>query len=109
MSLMSHLTGPQIVDTTRWRQPAYPACWRRSRDPQPGGVLRRPACCGFHDESVMARRIAAAEQAAATKWDEAVEESRWMWTEYQRKWPTEERTPADRPVDQTRFLARRRQ
>jgi hypothetical protein len=51
------------------------------------------------EESVTARRTAAGEQAAAEKWQEKSGESRWMWTEYQRKWPPEERPPADRPAD----------
>ncbi len=51
------------------------------------------------EESVAARRTAAREQAAEEKWGETVKESRWIWTEYQRKWPPEERTPVDRPAD----------
>ena len=39
------------------------------------------------EESVTARRIAAGEQAAAETWQQKSAESRWMWTEYQRKWP----------------------
>ncbi len=50
------------------------------------------------EESVTARRTAAAEQDASAKWDEKVTESRWIWSEYQRKWPPEERTPTDRPA-----------
>jgi hypothetical protein len=50
-------------------------------------------------KSVAAQRITAEEQAAADKWNEDVTESRWMWTEYQRKWPPEERQSADRPAD----------
>lgn len=50
------------------------------------------------DESVTAQRITAEEQAAAAKWDEEVQESRWMWSEYQRRWPTDERAPADKSV-----------
>jgi hypothetical protein len=51
------------------------------------------------EESVTAQQAAAREQAAAQKWDGRVNESRWMWTEYQRKWPPEERPPVDRPPD----------
>jgi hypothetical protein len=54
-------------------------------------------------QSVSAQRTAAREQAAGEKWNEDAKESRWMWSEYQRKWPPEERAPAsrslDRPVD----------
>ena len=53
------------------------------------------------EESVTARRSAAAEQAATEKWQEKSEESRWMWTEYQRKWPPEERAPVDRSGDES--------
>ena len=45
------------------------------------------------------QRIVASEQAAAQKWGERVEESRWMWTEYQRRWPPGERPPVDKSAD----------
>ena len=51
------------------------------------------------ERSVAARQTAAEEQAAAETWDEKVEESRWMWTEYQRKWPPAERASADKSDD----------
>ncbi len=51
------------------------------------------------EESVTAQRTAAREQAAAEKWDGTAKESRWMWTEYQRKWPPEERAPVDKSDD----------
>ncbi len=51
------------------------------------------------EESVTAQRAAAREQAAAEKWDETAKESRWMWTEYQRRWPPGERPPVDRSED----------
>ncbi|HEX5300434.1 MAG TPA: hypothetical protein VFW50_25895 [Streptosporangiaceae bacterium] len=58
----------------------------------------------YYDElhrtvSATARQSAAEEQAAAEKWDEAAEESRWMWTEYERKWPPGERPPVDTSAD----------
>jgi len=52
------------------------------------------------EESVTAQRIAAREQAAAEKWGETAKESRWMWAEYQRKWPPGERAQVDRSDDQ---------
>ena len=52
------------------------------------------------EESVTAQRIAAREQAAAEKWGETAKESRWMWTEYQRKWPPGECAQVDRSDDQ---------
>jgi hypothetical protein len=45
------------------------------------------------EESAAARQTMAEERAAAEKWQETTAESRWIWTEYQRKWP-----PAERPV-----------
>jgi hypothetical protein len=51
------------------------------------------------EESVAAQQAVAREQAAAQKWDESSKESRWMWSEYQRKWPPEERAPAGKSAD----------
>src|SRR5580692_6217265 len=48
------------------------------------------------EESVTAKQAAEREQAAAQKWDGTEKESRWMWAEYQRRWPSEERPPVDR-------------
>jgi hypothetical protein len=50
-------------------------------------------------KSVTAQRIAAEEQAASDTWSEKVTESRWLWSEYQRKWPPGERPPVDRSAD----------
>ena len=50
-------------------------------------------------QSVAAQRITAEEQAAAHTWNEKLTESRWLWAEYQRKWPPEERRPVDRSND----------
>ena len=47
------------------------------------------------EESVTAQRTAAEEQNASDKWSEKVTESRWMWSEYQRRWPPEDRPPVD--------------
>jgi hypothetical protein len=51
------------------------------------------------EKSVTTQRIATAEQAAAEQWDKSAEQSRWMWTEYQRKWPAEDRAPVDSSDD----------
>jgi hypothetical protein len=51
------------------------------------------------EESVTAQRIAAREQAAAEKWGKTAKESRWMWAEYQRKWPPGERERVDSSDD----------
>ena len=51
------------------------------------------------EKSVTGQQAAAREEAAAVKWGEKVEEGRWMWGEYQRRWPPEERAPVDRSQD----------
>jgi hypothetical protein len=48
------------------------------------------------EKSVTAQRITAEEQAAVDAWNEKVTEFRWIWAEYLRKWPPEERRPVDR-------------
>lgn len=47
-------------------------------------------------QSVTARRATAEEQASWEKWDKTAEEAHWMWGEYQRRFPPEERPPLDR-------------
>jgi hypothetical protein len=51
------------------------------------------------EKSVAAQRITAEEQAASDKWNENATQSRWMWTEYLRKWPPSERASTDKPAD----------
>ena len=41
----------------------------------------------------------AEERAAAEEWQERATESRWIWSEYQRKWPPAERPVVDRSKD----------
>jgi len=53
------------------------------------------------EESAVARQTMAEEQAAAEKWQEKVAESRWIWSECQRKWPPAERPSADRATDRS--------
>ena len=48
------------------------------------------------EESAAARQVTAEEQAAAEQWQGKVAESRWMWSEYQSKWPPAERSSPDR-------------
>jgi len=50
-------------------------------------------------QSIAAQRITAEEQAAADRWNGNVTESRWLWAEYQRRWPPEERRPVDTSND----------
>jgi hypothetical protein len=45
------------------------------------------------EQSAATRQTTAEERAAAEKWQETKTESRWIWSEYQQKWP-----PAERPV-----------
>jgi hypothetical protein len=52
-------------------------------------------------EPTTARRITAEEQATAKKWGREAEEFRWMWTEYKRRWPSEERPEVKRPDDES--------
>jgi hypothetical protein len=80
-----------------------------ARPASPGGVEAEPRSRQEYyadlrgavsaEESATARRASAEEQAATEKWDEQSGESRWMWTEYQRKWPPEEHPPVDRSAD----------
>jgi hypothetical protein len=56
--------------------------------------LRRADSLG---QSARARQTSAEEQAAWEKWEKDAEDSRGMWTEYQRRWPPEERPKVDRP------------
>lgn len=51
------------------------------------------------EQSATARQNVAEEQAQSQKWGKAAEESRWMWGEYQRKWPPGERPPVDTSAD----------
>jgi hypothetical protein len=51
------------------------------------------------EQSVAAQQSAAREHAAAEKWSETTKESRWMWAEYQRRWPPEERDRVDSSDD----------
>jgi hypothetical protein len=41
----------------------------------------------------------AEEQAAADTWNGNLTESRWLWAEYQRRWPPKERRPVDSSND----------
>jgi hypothetical protein len=58
------------------------------------------------DESASAQQAATEEREASDKWNERVTESRWMWSEYQRKWPPEDRPPTDRSDDDPEVSAR---
>ena len=51
------------------------------------------------EESAAARQTMAEERAAGEKWQEKTAGSRWIWTEYQRKWPPAERPVVDRSKD----------
>jgi hypothetical protein len=51
------------------------------------------------EESAVARQTMAEERVAAEKWQGKAAESRWIWSEYQRKWPSAERPVVDRSKD----------
>jgi hypothetical protein len=51
-------------------------------------------------KTVAARQAAAEEQAAYEKWEKTDQEARWMWSEYQRRWPPSERPKVDKPKDE---------
>jgi hypothetical protein len=51
------------------------------------------------EESAVARQTMAEERVAAEKWQGKAAESRWIWSEYQRKWPPAERPVVDRSKD----------
>jgi hypothetical protein len=51
------------------------------------------------EESAAARQTMADERAAAEKWQGTATESRWIWSEYQRKWPPTDRPAVDRSKD----------
>jgi hypothetical protein len=76
-----------------------------SHRPVPAETRSREECYADQHEAVSAqqsataRQNAAEEQAAAEKWDKSAEESRWMWGEYQRRWPPDERPPVDTSAD----------
>ena len=69
-----------------------------------------PAETRFREEYYVALRAAEAKERAepaengqqakpSASWDETAEQSRWMWSEYKRRWPLEERPPVDRSKD----------
>jgi len=49
------------------------------------------------EKAVAAKQATADEQAAYEKWEKDAEDSRWMWNEYQRRWPPSERPKVNRP------------
>ena len=58
------------------------------------------------EKSASAQQAAADEEAASDTWNERVTESRWMWSEYQRKWPPEDRPPVEESDDDPEVTAR---
>jgi hypothetical protein len=72
-----------------------------------GQVGRAPAESRFREEYDADLRAAEAKERAepaengqqAGSWEETAEQARWMWSEYQRRWPSEERPPIDRSKD----------
>ena len=57
------------------------------------------------EQTAATQRTSAKEQAAAEQWQEKSAESRWIWQEYQRKWPPTRPHPS-RPPRRSDLLAR---
>ena len=72
---------------TRYRQECYDDLRAATEQPPQPSARSKPA--GEQTENAP----------SATSWEENAEQSRWMWTEYKRRWPPEERPPVDRSKD----------
>jgi hypothetical protein len=72
---------------TRYRQECYDDLRAATEQPNQPPTRSKPA--GEQTENAP----------SATSWEENAEQSRWMWTEYKRRWPPEERPPVDRSKD----------
>ena len=72
---------------TRYRQECYDDLRAATEQPTQPPARSKPA--GEQTENAP----------SATSWEENAEQYRWMWTEYQRRWPPEERPPVDRSKD----------
>jgi hypothetical protein len=53
----------------------------------------------YREEYYSARTQVAQQATQADTWTETADQARWMWGEYQRRWPPEDRPPADRSTD----------
>lgn len=51
------------------------------------------------EQTTAAHQATATEHAAAEKWNKDAQESRWMWSEYERRWPPEDRPQVDHSDD----------
>jgi len=51
------------------------------------------------ERTTTTQQTAASEQAALEKWAKAAQEARWMWTEYQRRWPDQDGPHSSHPDD----------
>jgi hypothetical protein len=90
----------------RDHQPAHPQAETRTRLEYYADLRVTVA----REEAAAARRATAEDQSTSEKWQQEVTESRSLWTEYQRKWPPEDRPPPDRnrsldPADNSRVEA----
>jgi hypothetical protein len=65
------------------------------------GMQERTEPAGGFEPGARAKPGEHTEPAArpGSSWTETAELSRWMWTEYKRRWPSEERPPVDRSGD----------
>jgi hypothetical protein len=78
---------------------------RAARGSGPAETRPRQECWDALRMAEAAEKVVTAQQAvvrereAGQKWDADVKESRWMWGEYQRKWPPADHAPASKPDD----------
>src|SRR5947209_7164359 len=77
----SRRTNPRLVQATARSQAAPPAETRS----------REEYYLSLREKVAVGQQSAAAEdRTRAGNWDQTAELSRWMWTEYRRRWPPED-------------------
>ena len=81
----------QSADKSQPTRPSGHPAETRSR-PEYYSDLRQAVSA---DQSTESRRTAATEQAATEKWQQDSADSRSIWQEYQRKWPSTDRPKTD--------------
>lgn len=97
---------PDVPPDRRDHQPAHTQAETRTRQEYYADLRVTVA----REEAAAARHAAAQEQSTSEKWQQEAAESRSLWTEYERKWPPEDRPPPDRnrsldPADNSRVEA----
>ena len=97
---------PDVPPDRRDHQPAHTQAETRTRQEYYAELRVTVA----REEAAAARHATANEQSTSEKWQQEVVESRSLWTEYQRKWPPQDRPPRDGnrsldPADNSRVEA----